>query len=205
LLGQVERRTLSPSGIQLHDLYYNSHELCEIRRQTKKSEKVTVKYDPNDLSIIYVRDEKNKDGRYLTVPAVEQDYTRNLSLWQHRVIKSYARRQADTSVDLEALCRARTEIQKIIERERRAPKRVASAQKMARYMGVGQPEYGAVPNGTVGPASEKDSLNGVVQADLSADKTSSGSTAEGESDLYAIDDAAIADEPGWSASYDLPI
>ena len=84
LLGHVDHRVISPSGIELFGLYYNDPCLSALGG-AKKGEKFKVKYDPTDISLVHVYD--NRTNRYLPVPAVDQDYTNGLSLWQHRVIK----------------------------------------------------------------------------------------------------------------------
>jgi putative transposase len=55
--------------------------------ETESKEKVRIKYNRNDISIIHVF---NPDTReYLAVPAINQDYTQNLSLAQHKIIQRY--------------------------------------------------------------------------------------------------------------------
>jgi putative transposase len=135
LLGSVVRRTVSASGIELNTLFYNSDELALIRRRLKRGERVTVKVDPTDLSLIWVADKERR--QYVPVPAVNQEYTQHLSLWQHNVIRSYARRVLKIHTDIIGLCRAKARIQEIVEREWRASKRTSSRQKLARYRGYG--------------------------------------------------------------------
>ncbi|WP_242056747.1 MULTISPECIES: Mu transposase C-terminal domain-containing protein [Oscillatoriales] len=85
LIGHVTTRKITRRGIEFEGLLYNSSELVRLRVQTAKSAKTTVKYDPTDLSRIYVFDESTH--QFLEVPALNQDYTKGLSLWQHRVVK----------------------------------------------------------------------------------------------------------------------
>jgi hypothetical protein len=47
---------VSRSGIELFTLLYNSSELGLIRRRLGEGEKVMVKYDPTDISVIHVWD-----------------------------------------------------------------------------------------------------------------------------------------------------
>jgi hypothetical protein len=54
---------------------------------------------------------------YVRVPAVDQDYTRGLSLWQHRVIRGYAQRRLNARTDLVALAQAKAEIRALVEHD----------------------------------------------------------------------------------------
>jgi putative transposase len=139
LLGYKEQRSISNSGIEFKSLFYNCKELGMIRRKLKPKEKVVIKYDPNDISIIYVYDKGN--DCYLPVPALDQEYTKGLTLWQHLVIKNYARKIAESHVDRDALCRAKRHLQTIVEREILTTKKLAGSEKIARYLNLGQPNY----------------------------------------------------------------
>lgn len=116
LVGFVERRCVGPSGIELFGLHYNCAELGQIRRSLARGEKAKVKYDPNDISRIYVWDKVGNS--FLMVPALNQEYTAGLTLWQHEAIKKYTRQFLQSLVDAESLCRAKENIQEIVGRER---------------------------------------------------------------------------------------
>jgi putative transposase len=140
LLGHIEYRTVQSSGINLHSLQYNSNELATLRKDL--AGEVKLKYDATDISVIYVWDTRR--DRYLKVPALDLAYTSGLSLWQHEVIKRYAREVLRVKVDKEALDRAKMKIQEIVDREWiRSGKAVTRAQ-MARWMGIRQPDYNSV-------------------------------------------------------------
>lgn len=132
LLGCVAQRTVSAKGIELHSLFYNDDALALLRRRLKPRERVTIKYDPNDIAIIYVADKET--GIYIPVPAVNQEYAQGLSLWQHEMIKAYARRTIKENVDVVALSRAKQRIQEIVEREWLAAKRTSTRQRLARFI-----------------------------------------------------------------------
>jgi putative transposase len=139
LIGCIERRRIGNSGVELFTLHYNSPELALIRRRLKGEEKAQIKYDPSDLSMIHVLDPDRE--RYLPVPALEEDYARRLTLWQHKIIRSYARRFVNRHLDPAALCRARERIEQIVAHERVVQKRLAGRQKVARFLDIGQPDY----------------------------------------------------------------
>ncbi|MEJ6485769.1 Mu transposase C-terminal domain-containing protein [Nostoc punctiforme UO1] len=80
----------------------------------REREKATIKYDPTDLSTIYVLDPNSH--QFIVVPAMNQKYTQGLTLWQHKVIKNLAAIESKR-VDIIALALAKQKIQEIVERE----------------------------------------------------------------------------------------
>jgi len=119
-------------------LFYNRNELSILRRETK-GQKVKIKYDPTDISVIYVADSKN--GLFIPVPAVDQEYTQGLSLFQHDVIRNYARKIADEFVDSDALWRARKKIEEIVERAWDKSRKSSTRTRLARFKGIGLRDY----------------------------------------------------------------
>jgi putative transposase len=133
-------RDLHHYGVQLFNLRYNCRELGSLRleRDSKyrhtTAPKLKIKWAPSDLSKIYVLNEfapPGSDTHYIEVPAVDQDYTRRMSYWKHRVILREARK-VEKSVDLAALGRARLRIRAIIE-DARTRKSSQKRNKIARY------------------------------------------------------------------------
>jgi putative transposase len=153
LLGCIAQRTISASGIELHTLFYNDERLAGLRRRLKPGERAAVKYDPSDLSMIHVADKENDE--YITVPAVNQAYTQNLSLWQHNIIRRHANQIAKGSVDIVALCLAKEELQEIVNREWLKTQKTRRRQVIARFVNYGsQPtiENQQINRGEKGPA-----------------------------------------------------
>jgi putative transposase len=148
LVGAMEKRVISRKGVELYGLYYNSPELARLRSNyepednrrkdgKRPREKATIKYDPTDLSTIYVLDPTTHE--FLEVPAVNQEYTQGLTLWQHRVIKNLAASSAKR-VDLVALALAKQQIQEIVDREWQQSHRGKTRKSMARWLGIGLSE-----------------------------------------------------------------
>jgi putative transposase len=132
LLGHIEWRGVSNSGIEMFCLFYNSDRLPPIRSALKKGQKVKVKYDPMDISVIYVYDEHN--GRYIAVPAVDQEYTKGLTLWQHEVIKKHASNLADEYVDIEELCEAKASIKEEVRKAAKILRKHSTNVKLGRWL-----------------------------------------------------------------------
>lgn len=215
LLGSVEARTISARGIELHSLFYNDDALAGLRRRLGKGERAAVKYDSSDLSVIHVADKDN--GIYVPVPAVNQDYAQGLSLWQHRIIRDYARRTIMETVDTLALCRAKQKIQEIVEREWLATKRTGTRQRLARYLNHGDEQRVR----TRDHVSSQDQLTLVGRTpSRSIPRLGAVSAAAGVSDFGSALDVAEGtaggvwpprveeddelDMTGWEADYNLP-
>lgn len=141
LLGLIEERTITSSGIELHHLFYNDNNLLAVRRRYKNGikEKAKIKYDPEDLSTIYVLDEFKRN--YVPVKAVSQSYTHGINLWQHQVICRYALEQMKASCDIVSLSLAKEELKKMVDREWNLTKRTGHRQKMARFNNLSQENY----------------------------------------------------------------
>lgn len=84
LLCKEETRTLSNKGIQFNHLYFNSNELAQLRTDSRTPKSVKFRYDVEDLSHIWVRDEVSQS--YLKVPCIYEEYTKGLTLRQHLFI-----------------------------------------------------------------------------------------------------------------------
>lgn len=137
LLGMIKERTVSPSGIELHGgLFYNDEGLALLRRGMGKGDLAKVKYDPTDLSFIHVFDPGK--GSYILVPAVDQAYTKGLTLWQHEIIKRTARKRVGERVDLAELGRAKQTVEELVKRGWARTKKNLTRQKQARYLRHGE-------------------------------------------------------------------
>src|SRR5271165_2197438 len=101
-----ESRTVQLSGIEFEALRYQSPALSALRsylqsrtykeqrrsgnkQDESRKEKVQIKYDPTDLSTLYVYDPRPDHKDWLPVPAVNQNYTKGLSIDEHKVIRNY--------------------------------------------------------------------------------------------------------------------
>ncbi len=91
----AERRVLQRDGLHLFNIRYWSDEL---RRLMGQGDKVTVKYDPRDLSRVFVRVD---DGYVEARPA---DVTRPaIALWEHRAAVAELREGGRRAVDEELI------------------------------------------------------------------------------------------------------
>jgi len=184
LLGRVAHRVVPHYGIQLHSLRYNTSDLTLLRTRLK-GEKVKVKYHPGDLSCIHVYDPF--DGRYIEVPALDQEYTRGLSLWKHRIIRRAALEESD-SVDLVALGRAKRKIQEIVDAGK-SRKQLRTRSRIARW------ETGGKPTRNMESEREDASPSETLASTIQDPPIETSPLADIDLDL---------DDEGWEISYDLP-
>lgn len=134
LLCPYVKRCVWHYGVEFEGLRYNSSDLIYLRTELKGAQ-TKIKYDPSDLSRIYVQNPFD-DNKYITIPSLDPDYTQNLSLWKHRVIKRMARQYEDEA-DLPALWRARQKIQEIVQAGLERKK--TAHRKITRYLTNGKP------------------------------------------------------------------
>src|SRR5207248_8000105 len=84
--------------------------------QNEDDDRAHIRVNPADISSIYVYDDDPENPKWLRIPAVDQEYTKGLSLYQHRVIRSYLLRKKK-EVNIYELAAAKQHIEEIIDRE----------------------------------------------------------------------------------------
>jgi putative transposase len=118
LLMKVGKASIQRTGIRSQYLFYQSSILStlydRIMIRGLKNE-IRFKYDPTDLSKIYVYDEENQ--KYHEVLCTDQKYSKNLNEYAHRmIIKSL--KAAEKEVDKLSLAKAKAELMKMVEEEK---------------------------------------------------------------------------------------
>ena len=144
LLGRTTTRVVQHYGIEFASLRYNCADLAPLRTQLQ-GQPAKVKYHPADLSCLHVYDPAAE--RYIRVPALDQEYTHDLSLWKHRVIRQAVLAE-QAQVDMVALGQAKRKLQQLVE-EGRQRKRQATRTRIARWDTAGKPtRQAALPTPT---------------------------------------------------------
>jgi len=114
MLGKPANCTLSHKGVEINNLFYNSHDLTELRRQYGDTLKVDVMVDESNVGHLYVM---LPDGiGYVEVPAVNSDYAAGISLWQHKLFRRHAKLH-DRTDDARGWAHAKVEIMEIVQGE----------------------------------------------------------------------------------------
>jgi len=122
-------------GIVINKLWYSSEALTQMRKNGFiKDQK--IKTDREDLSSIKVLDPVSK--LFFDVPAVDQEYTRNLTLHQHQIIKKFRDKQVGDNVDELSLAQARQRIEEIIEKEivLNRKQKISASKRLSRYRNI---------------------------------------------------------------------
>ncbi len=135
LLGKaVEDKRVTHKGIEINNLLYNSPELMQLRRQYGEDLTVEIRVDESDVGHLYVI-LKNNQG-YIEVSALNQEYAKGTTLWQHNVYRGYAKKYLNKA-DVYSYARAKTEIREIIEKDLGLKRRKSNA-KVARFNDINQ-------------------------------------------------------------------
>lgn len=137
LLSRIESRVIQSTGIEFENLWYQDHRLSKLRDLLNSSVPhipVQFKYNPGDLSRIWVLDPGQM--RYLEVSAEDQEYTRELSIWKHRLIKRYVREEMKRDVDDESLILAKEELYQAVHQEFRQGNKLGGRKKAARLLDI---------------------------------------------------------------------
>ncbi|USK32540.1 Mu transposase C-terminal domain-containing protein [Bacillus sp. F19] len=135
MLMKLGEGSIQRHGIRTNYLYYNSDQLFQLRHEITKSKgknEVKFKYDPTNISKIYVYDECSKV--YLEVPCTDQKYSLNLNEYAHKAILSKVR-ETKKSVDRSALAAAKAELMAMCKAETK--KTLTVRRKEKRFEGVG--------------------------------------------------------------------
>jgi hypothetical protein len=98
-------------------------------RIREKGKEVTFKFNPSDISAIFVFDKTLNN--YIRVPALNQNITKGVSLWEHRVVLRNAKEDSK-KVDSAALAIANKKIQDIISK-RFSKATTTSRKKVSRF------------------------------------------------------------------------
>jgi putative transposase len=144
LVSRTTERTIEHYGIEFENLVYQGSALQALRHKMRLPEartrmkwqgqagKVRVKFYPGDLSRLWVLDPFTL--HYIEVKAVNQEYTRGLSLWKHLVIKRFVREELKRKLNEDALLRAKERIQHIVKEEFRQTRKIRSRLGAARWL-----------------------------------------------------------------------
>jgi putative transposase len=183
LLGRTTTRVIQRYGIEFISLRFNCDDLLPLRTRLE-GHAAKIKYHPADLSCLYVYDPFEQ--QYIRVPALDQEYTRGLSLWKHRVIRQAVLAEQDR-VDIVALGQAKRKIQAIVDAGRQR-KGQQTRTRIARWDTAGKPTRQVVKE----PADKMDNPH-VATADES--------TLPNPTPITLTTTVLATQEAGWEVSY----
>lgn len=112
ILGMIDTRRLTHKGIEINSLFYNSPEVQLVSRRLGNNFDVTVRFQADNVGEVHIL--VPDTGVYLAVPAIDIEYARGLTLWQHKVCRRYAKRNIQGRTDVEALAEAKRRITELV-------------------------------------------------------------------------------------------
>jgi putative transposase len=123
-------RKLNHEGILLYGLHYNSAELAILRKRYYQSYDVKVRFDPANIQSVWVYDDVN--GDYINVRCTEIDYSTELSLKEHLLIRSMKWKQGKSEQDSLSLMKSKEEFTEHLH-ELSNSKKIRPRQQAARH------------------------------------------------------------------------
>ncbi len=178
MLGKVEVRTVTRSGVELHGLTFHDvakvsslledlirYEPVRPRRRGSATARVKVKYNPACLSEIHVWNTHTRS--YVTLPCIDETYGRLVSLWQHQELQRWATRKGEQYSTQADRLRVRANLIRILEemaptlrgRELRAFARLQNSPKVqSRASGEVALAYAHARHDGLGPIIEHEPL-----------------------------------------------
>lgn len=107
-----ETRSLTHKGIEYDSLFYNSNDLRVLREQYGETLPVEVRVMDDDLGHLFV---VSPDGHtVIKVPALDEQYAKGMTRWQHMVCRRYQRRMQDDQAQVISLLDAKERIKKLV-------------------------------------------------------------------------------------------
>ncbi|MEO3432312.1 DDE-type integrase/transposase/recombinase [Inquilinus sp. CAU 1745] len=152
LLSHVEDRKLTRTGISLHGLLYSAKtkEFKRLINRADKPDTVKVRVNAEDLNSIQVEDWVT--GRFIEVPSVDPEYTTDLSLAEHAILRQKVkeRLKAYERVTVARLVETRHDFRADIQMLKRA-KKLTSKRLIA---AIGEDRDDLLPESESAPTAE---------------------------------------------------
>jgi putative transposase len=128
IVAQSASRVLTHKGIEFECQFYNSPELAHLRRRFGDTLEVEIRYNPEDIGSIFV---VYKDVPPIKVPALNYEYAKGLSQWQHKLFRNYAARELN-KYDPTGWLEAKEKIQKNFDADAAFKKKLTRKNSAAR-------------------------------------------------------------------------
>jgi len=119
-----------PEGIRLdRQLIFNCSGIDRLRKQHGHNSKAKFRYHPHDLGEIYVLDTALKV--YIPVPSVNPEYTRGLSLFQHKLVLKMCKENGIKNPSMQDMLRFREQL-RILTAQLRHSKKMKEVTRAAK-------------------------------------------------------------------------
>lgn len=102
---------VSQTGVELGGIPYSSPQLRDIRKKAGANFMTNMKWDPDDISFVYVQHPREKT--WLPTPSIWTEYTTGFGWNQHQLVNKFKRENYVKKGGLEALLLARQAVHEI--------------------------------------------------------------------------------------------
>lgn len=134
IMGGTLERSISKLGISIDNVYYNDENLNFIRRHSLNNYKVKIKRNWDDISYIYVFSDFEK--KYIKVFAIDQEYTKDKTIFQHHCILKIARKDSRNQDDKDKIYSAVKKINDYLEKNKKINKPLKRHDKVLHYKNI---------------------------------------------------------------------
>lgn len=152
-LCKIATRRLTHKGIEINNLYYNSLDARDLMYRLGDDKSLTVRYDDEDLGHIQLLDPDSNE--HIEIPALDRDYAKGLTLYQHQVCRRFAQRELHGRTNVASLAEAKRRIQDLVDEDvLRKGKRTRVRGARFRNVGKDDPHAPDSDHQTVAPAGD---------------------------------------------------
>jgi putative transposase len=142
---------LRPEGVRFCGLIYTNDRLTKLQRTIGADAEIEFRYDPRDLSQIYVFDAIAV--QLFIVPSAQPEYTTGLTLYQHRLLRKMARMRGSKNPSTSQLMAEREALRLLVQQARWSKKK--RERVVANRVGeLGGAEAGAAPTAKKVPVTD---------------------------------------------------
>ena len=135
-------------GVEFYGLNYAGEGIRDLRRRVGEKFSALVKWNPDDLSFVYVKDPTS--DAWVIATSMQPEYTQNLSWAQHLIIRAFRREKAFAGA--EALMNARLGVSDHWGAEMKKAKTRIAQQRGAKFLGFSSNQI--LPTSTQPPAAQ---------------------------------------------------
>jgi len=125
---------VAQGGVEFHGLSYSDTALHEMKKDVGHKFKTLIKWNPDDLSYVYVKNPRN--DAWLIVPSLRPEYTTGLSWIQHKLIRQHAREKHVSGGTHERLMQAKQELHELWMEPLARKNRRRDMRTAAKYSGL---------------------------------------------------------------------
>lgn len=154
--GMSKVLTLGPGGIEMMGLPYGSYGFKDIANRHGTRIKVLCKWDPDDLSTLYVQPPQSRD--WITAQCRWQQYSNGLSQNQHKLIRQFAKENFKAVGAIDYLLRAKQDLHEFWLGAT-SHRSSADAQKLGRLSGLTSSKLLNSSTGSYTPTTESVDTN----------------------------------------------